>query len=180
MRRQVDKGLDDPATRVLAMAVISGNFDDARDPRSGEMVPVVPFYGRWFRGARSWEEARTVCGMRDDMCAITAIWNFIVINTMYAQDSAGSDDYPTLRATLEQGGDDCDGMAIALATLLKAVGFENVIFRIVSTDAESWQHVYVVVMLPQTGQWIALDPTERGHVPGSEYRNIKAKRDFAV
>lgn len=180
MRRQVEVGLNDAATRVLAAAIVSGNFDNMRDPRSGEEVPVVPFYGRWYRGAASWDAARATCAIRDDLCAITAIWNFVTINLFYLQDAAGIDQYPSLRAALEQGGDDCDGLAIVLATLLKAAGYENVVFRIVSVDAESWCHVYTLVMIPQTGKWLALDPTEEGNVPGSEYTNIKAKRDFAV
>jgi hypothetical protein len=178
MRRQVQIGLDDPATRVLATAIVTGNFDSMRDPRTGEDVPVVPFYGRWYRGAESWAAAAQTCEMRDESCAVTALWNFVTLNLMYISDSAGSDDYPTLRAALEQGGDDCDGLAITLATLLKAVGFEDVLFRIVSVSGSGWEHVYTLVFVGK--KWVALDPTEPGFVPGTEHRGIIARRDFAV
>lgn len=179
MRAQVQKSLDDPATRVLAAAIISGNFDSAVDKRTGVEVPVVPYYGRWYRGAESWDAARSVCGMRDYDCSIVALWNVVVLNLLYFQDQDGEDSYSTVRATFEQGGGDCDDLAIVFAAFFKAVGFENVIFRIVSVAGTQWDHVYCCVMLPD-GRWIACDPTEKGNGPGWEARGMAAKRDFAV
>ena len=48
-----------------------------------------------------------LCSARDEMCELTAIWNFWVLNVRYLQDSIGQDTYQTLRATLEAGGGDC-------------------------------------------------------------------------
>lgn len=107
IRRQIGLSLEDPATRFLAGALVSGNFDSAKDHRSGQMVPVVPFHGRFYRGASDWEAARSVCGMRDYLCEVTAIWNFIVLNVRYTQDQDGEDTYQTVRATLEMGAGDC-------------------------------------------------------------------------
>lgn len=179
IRRAIQVSLDDPATRVLAAAIVSGNFDNMRDPRTGEEVPVVPFYGRWFRGAESWEAARQICGMRDYACEVTAIWNFVVLNIRYTQDQDGEDTYSSLRATLEQGAGDCDDLTIVFAALLKAVGFENVVARIVSVRGDQWDHIFALCMLPD-GRWLALDCTEKGFVPGTEYTQVAAKRDFAL
>jgi len=179
MRAEIQKSLDDPATRVLAAAIVSGNFDNARDPRTGEDVPVVPYYGRWYRGAISWDAARDVCGMRDYACEVTAIWNFVVLNVRYTQDQDGEDTYSTVRATLEQGAADCDDMTVMFASLLKAVGFENVIARIASVQGRTWDHVWPMVMLPN-GKWLSLDCTEEGNHPGWAATGLAAKRDFAL
>lgn len=107
IRRQIEVGLSDPSTRMLAGAIVSGNFDSMQDPRTGVAVPVVPYHGRWYRGALDWAAARQVCGMRDYTCEVTAIWNFLVLNLRYTQDQAGEDTYQSLRASLEIGAGDC-------------------------------------------------------------------------
>lgn len=107
IRRQVEASLQDPQTRLLAAAITSGSFDDYRDPRTGQSVPVVPYHGRYYRGARDWRAAGRLCGMRDELCEITQIWNFWVLNVRYAQDVAGEDTYAALRSTLEAGSGDC-------------------------------------------------------------------------
>lgn len=179
LRKLVNDGLNDPATRMLSAAIVSGNYDNARDPRTGVEVPVLPYYGRWYRPARDWRAANQVCQMRDYMCEVTAIWNFTVLNIRYTQDQSGEDTYADLRANLEAGAGDCDDFTIVFATLLKAVGFEDVIARIISLRGDSWDHVYPVVKVPRRG-WVALDATERNYVPGSEFRSYHSKRDFAL
>lgn len=179
LKKQVQKGLDDPATRMLASAIVSGNFDNAVNPRTKREVPVVPFYGRWYHGAASWEAAKQVCTMRDYGCEVNAIWNFMVLNLRYTQDQSGEDTYATLRANLEAGAGDCDDFTVCFATLLKAVGFDDVIARIISLRGDSWDHVYPVVLVPKRG-WMALDATEAGAYPGWEFRSYHSKRDFAL
>lgn len=179
IRRQIGLSLEDPATRFLAGALVSGNFDSARDHRSGQMVPVVPFHGRFYRGASDWEAARSVCGMRDYLCEVTAIWNFIVLNVRYTQDQDGEDTYQTVRATLEMGAGDCDDLTIMFASLLKAVGFEEIVARIVSVQGDTWDHIYPIVRLPN-GRWVPLDVTEKGKLPGWEFSWVKAKQDFKL
>lgn len=179
IRRQVQVGLDDPASRMLAVAIVSGNFDQSVDPRTGASVPVVPFHGRFYRGAKDWNAARQICRMRDFMCEVNAIWNFVVLNIRYTADQDGEDTYSALRATLEAGGEDCDGMTIAFATLLRAVGFEQVICKIISLDGRAWAHIYPLVQVPGKG-WVALDATEPGKLPGWEFRGAKATRAFAL
>lgn len=179
IQRQINASLDDPSTRALAAAIVTGNFDSAPDPRSGQNVPVVPYHGRFYRAAKDWNAARVLCKMRDHLCEVTALWNFMVLNIRYTADQDGEDTYQTLRATLEMGAGDCDDMTIAFAALLKSVGFETVIARIISLDGRSWAHIYPVVLVPGVGP-VPLDITEPGKVPGWEYKRPAAKRDFAL
>jgi hypothetical protein len=76
----------------------------------------------------------------------------------------------------------CDDATILLAALHKAAGFKNVRARIVSTDAEYWEHVYTMIGLPRTqsSTFVALDPTVRGAIPGWEYDRARAVHDFIL
>lgn len=179
IRQVVQTSLADPASRALAAAIVSGSFDDGRDPRTGTSVPVISYHGRAYRGARSWADARSVCGMRDLLCEVTAIWNFLVLNVRYTQDQDGEDTYQTLRASLEGGAADCDDFAIAFAVLLHAVGFEDVIARVISLDGRAWAHIYPLVRVDRHG-WVVLDATEKGKPMGWEFGRARAKRDFAI
>lgn len=180
IRRQIQVSLDDPETRMLASYLVSGNFDNMPDHRNGgASVPVVPYHGRWYRAARSWEDARTLCAQRDYACEVTAIWNFGVLNVRYTQDQDGEDTYVAVRGTLEAGAGDCDDFTILFASLLKGIGFENVVARVVSVRGDTWDHIYPLVQLPD-GRWIAMDATEHGHHLGWEYAQVAARRDFAL
>lgn len=179
IRRQINVSLEDPSTRLLASAIVSGNFDSRVDPRTGGSVPVVPYHDRWYRGAADWVNARALCAMRDSMCEVTAIWNFVVLNIRYTGDQDGEDTYQSLRATLEMGAGDCDDMTIAFAALLKSIGFEHIVARIISLDGRSWAHIYPIVSVPRVGA-VALDATEPGKLPGWEFRRPAAKRDFIL
>ena len=177
IRDQVEKSLADPQTRMLAGALTSGNFDTARDPRSGQSVPVVPYHGRYYRGAASWAAARQLCGMRDELCEITQLWNFWVLNVRYAQDVANQDTYPTLQATLEAGSEDCDGFTIGLAALCGAMGYHS-IARVISVRGDTWDHIYPVIKT--RAGWIPLDATEKGKRPGWEYKRAARRKDFVL
>lgn len=181
MRRQVERSLVDPSTRMLASAVISGNFDNVVDPRTGQSVPAVPYHGRWYRGAPSWEHAAQLCAARDFACEVRALAAFMISNVRYQADADGEDTYADLRTTLEFGGGDCDDMTIAFAALLKSVGYENVVARIISLDGAEWCHVYPLVQLPTRDKpWICLDITEPSKPFGWQYPNFVAHRDFAL
>lgn len=176
IRRQVGLSLQDPETRSLAVAVVSGAFDQYNDPRFGN-VPAVPFHGRMYRGAQSWASARAICAARDDRCEITQLWNFWVLNCRYLQDVVDQDTYATIRATLESGGGDCDDFTVGMAALAGAVGYHS-IARVISVHGQTWDHIYPVIKT-RSG-WVALDATEKGKLPGWEYPNPAAKRDFAL
>ena len=177
IRRQVDLSLEDPETRSLAVAITSGAFDRTPDPVSGEMIPVVPYHGRIYRGARDWRTARIMCAARDEMCELTAIWNFCVLNIRYLQDQIGQDTYQTLRATLEAGGGDCDDCTVALCALAGAVGYESVA-AVISVKGGTWDHIYPVIKTRRG--WVALDMTEAGKKPGWEFGSPAARQNFAM
>ena len=186
IRGQIQKSLEDPATRFLAGALVAGNFDSAIDPRTGVAVPVVPYHGRFYRAAPSWETASRVCMGRDKRCELVAIWNFCVMNIRYTDDQHGEDTYQDLRMTLETGAGDCDDFTIAFAALLHAVGFEDIVARVISLSGDAWEHIYprvLVVDAPaQRVEWIPLDATET-HPPrplGWEYPRAAVARDFAI
>lgn len=176
IRRQVHKSLDDPETRSLAVAIVSGAYDSLSDPRTGSPIPVVPFHGRYYRGALAWEDA-AICKARDATCEINAIWNFAVLNLRYLADVVGQDTYPTLRGMLEQGGEDCDGWTILFTSLCGAAGYPGAC-SVISVDGRSWAHVYPQIKLRD--RWIPLDATEAGKYPGWEFSSPAARRDFLL
>lgn len=177
IRQQVAESLSDPETRMLAVAVATGSFDAFQDPRSGQSVPAVPYHGRYYRGASDWQAAKALCAMRDELCELTTIWNFWVLNVRYLQDVVGQDTYPTLRAILEGGGEDCDGSTIGLAALCGALGYHS-IARVISVRGDTWDHIYPVIKTKRG--WIPLDVTEPNKKPGWEYKRPARKRDFAL
>lgn len=178
--KQVDKSLADPETRKLAVKIV-GHRPDGFMVDGRKRVPMVEAWGmKLFLPDPG---KRAPCAAKDDRCEIEAIWNFLVANVRYVLDPDGFDLFCTLRRTLEAGGGDCDDFTISFAALLRAVGFGYVAARVVSTNANRWEHVYSVVALPKTGRpqrIIALDPTVRGAVPGWEYPHITHKYDYKL
>jgi hypothetical protein len=170
--RQVQRGLDDPETRRLAVKLVSGRADGERDGK-----PTVTAWGREY-----WMPRVDVCVQGNAECEVTVLWNFVVMNVRYVLDPDGYDLFATLKHTLEVGGGDCDDMVIALATLHRALGFANVRARVVSTNAQAWEHVYLMVGLPKTSpsRFIALDPTVKGAKPGWEYPSSTNKVDYKL
>ena len=100
-----------------------------------------------------------------------------MLNVRYLQDAAGQDTYPTLRGTLEAGGEDCDGFTIGMCALAGAVGYSSVA-SIISVHGKSWDHVYPVVKTRKG--WVAMDATEKGKKIGWEYMNGRppARQNF--
>jgi predicted transglutaminase-like cysteine proteinase len=171
---QVDASLLDPETRKLAVALASGTHGWVNLPGpQGRPVatPAVPFHNRVYR------VASRQCQARDDVCAISNVWNFLVLNVRYTGDIDQYDTYQDLRTTLEAGGGDCDDFTIAFGALLRALGFE-VVQKIISLDGKYWAHVYPVV---QAGdRWIALDATEDKKKFGWEYPHAKTAVAFPL
>lgn len=178
IKRQVDRSITDGEARNLAVALVSGNYDYARDPRTGEDVPVVRAYGKNFLAPPG-----PACAPRDEMCEITKIWDFLVLNCRYVYDPAEIDLFATLRETLRAGGGDCDDASIAFAALLGSIGF-RVIARVISTqdDPDTWVHVYPMVGITKDNprQWMALDITVAGATPGWQFEHIANYRDFQL
>jgi hypothetical protein len=176
IRRQFTRSLRDEKLRELAVKIITGTADDVVRDR-GVDVPVVYAYGRALRLPSS----NPTC-VDDAVRESQAIWDFYVLNVEYTPDPVGYDLFMTAKHTLESGQADCDDAAITMGALHRLVGFESLVARVVSTNAEYWEHVYLLVGFPKrnTSKWMPLDPTVRGAVPGWQYPKIKSTRDFML
>lgn len=171
--RQVDRSLDDPETRKLAVKLVSGRPDGMKDGK--------PYVLAW--GKPYWMPHVPPCATQSNECEITVCWNFVVLNVRYVLDPDGYDLFSTLKHTLESGGGDCDDMVIALAALLRALGFRDVRARVIATSATVWEHVYTMVRTMKGGtggRLLALDPTVKGALPGWEYERSTHRVDYAL
>ncbi len=175
--RQVNRSLHDGETRRLAVKIVSGTFDNTRD-RNGNVVSTVSAYGRNFLAPPG-----PVCKSRDEECEIEKIWDFVVLNIRYVYDPADIDTFPTLKETLLMGGEDCDGLAVAFAALLKTIGF-TVSGRVISVKEQPDQpvHIYPMVGLPKDNprRWMPLDATVEGATPGWQYPGIAQVKDYLL
>jgi hypothetical protein len=177
IKRQVDKSLRDPASRQLAVQIVS---DAAwRAPRPGD----IPHLEAWGTRLKVPDAGQTPCPPRNDLCEVGKVWNFLVENCYYVFDIADVDTFATLRYTLEAGGGDCDDATIGFATLLGAVGF-HVAGRVISTleAPREWVHIYPLVGLPKERPewWMPLDITVKGAVPGWQFDQIAKVRDYML
>ena len=172
----VDKSLKDPETRQLAVRVVSDRFQNVR--RGGQMKEVLRAWGCDFK-----PPGGPACGPRKDRCEIEKVWNFLNDNVRYVFDQTGVDQFATLKASLQMGGGDCDDFTIAFAALLGALGF-HVAARVISTNSapDQWVHIYAMVGLPKDNptQWLPLDPTVEGAVPGWQFDKIAKFRDYML
>lgn len=179
IQQQMHKGVQDSELRQLTLKVLGARPDDwAEDPRTGETYPIAVAYGQQFILPKV-----PACAMKDDRCESQAIWDFTVLNVRYVLDPAGYDLFATPKYTLLAGGGDCDDMVILMGAMHRLAGFDHVAARIVSTNGRYWEHVYLLVGYPKTGQprtWVALDPTVKGAVPGWQYDRIKTHQDFLL
>lgn len=76
----------------------------------------------------------------------------------------------------------CDDQVVTMGALLKALGFQ-VKARVVSTNKEFWEHVYLAVGLPKgryPSHWIPLDATVQGAIPGWEYTDSTNVEDVLL
>lgn len=178
IREQVDRSLVDPATRKLALQIVSATFTTLPDPRTAKPTAMVDYHGRWYPLAPPGQTPHGACAARDADCEIVAVWNFLVLNCRYTGDLDGYDTYQDLRTTLQGGGGDCDDFTIAFCALLRAVGY-SCAARVISLNGKHWAHVYPLVQHPG-GYWVSLDATEPGKEPGWEFRGRAAERDFPM
>jgi transglutaminase-like putative cysteine protease len=177
LQRQVDRSIRDGETRQLAVKIVSGAYDFAKDPRTHERVQVVQAFGHKFRAP----DSGVGIPAKDEKGELTAIWDFVVLNYRYVYDPPHIDTFATAEKTLDAGGGDCDDGTILLAALLKSIGF-FVKARVIATkdNPDEWVHVYPVVGMPKDNprKWIALDATFAGATPGWEYPGIARYVDY--
>jgi hypothetical protein len=76
----------------------------------------------------------------------------------------------------------CDDFTTLLGAMHRLLGFESLRARVVSIDAQYWEHVFLLVGFPKRNgaKWMPLDPTVRGSVPGWQYQKIKSIQDFTL
>ena len=99
IKRQVDRSLQDPEIRQLAVKLVSARFDYMKHPRSGRTVPYITAWGERFL-----VPDKDVCDPRDSRCEVERIWDFTVLNVRYVYDPDEIDFFATAKATLEAGG----------------------------------------------------------------------------
>lgn len=172
--RQIQRSLDDPETRKLAVKIVSSRPDDER---GGKLIVTA-----W--GKPHYLPQIEACAPQSDECESTLLWNFLVQNVRYVLDPDGYDLFSTVKHTLAVGGGDCDDMVIVLAALHRALGFRNLRARVVSAKGEAWEHVYLMVGFPKAAstptKWVALDPTVKGATPGWEYKGATHRVDYTL
>ncbi len=173
IKRQVTRSLADPQTTRLANKIIRGAPDGRVRGPDGSEHPIVRQWGDWF-----WLPELGPAG-EGWRAQVKRIWDFIVLNVRYEPDPDGFDQFLTLRYTLNASEGDCDDMVIALAALLKPLGY-NVRGRVISVNGKTWEHIYALVHVPKTSSryWLPLDPTVPNAVPGWQYDRIREARDF--
>lgn len=96
---------------------------------------------------------------KDWVGEINAIFNFVRNYIRYTRDIENTETIQTPVATLKLQHGDCDDMSMLLAALLATVGI-NTRFVAVGFAPQCFDHVYVEALEPDTGEWIACDPTE--------------------
>lgn len=173
IQRQVQRSIDEGSAGRLARAIVNGRATGRIVGPHGQVWPVVHMWNSWFYLP---EEGFAAQGWREQ---IRRIWDFVVLNVRYEPDPNGFDLFSTLQYTLAAGEGDCDDMVIALAALLKPLGYK-VRGRVISVNNKNWEHIYALVYVPRTGSrfWLPLDPTVPFAVPGWEYERIGEVRDF--
>ena len=88
--RQIQRSLDDPETRRLAVKLVSGRPDDERDNKL-----IVTAWGKPY-----FMPQVEACAPQSDECESTLLWNFLVQNVRYVLDPDGYDLFSTLKHTL--------------------------------------------------------------------------------
>lgn len=176
IRRQVERSIRDPSTRQLAVKIVSGAFEWRRNPRTGQQAPYIKEWGRYF-----FAPVQEVCPPRDEECEIVRIWDFTILNFRYVYDPDQIDLFATVKQSLDAGGGDCDDATILMGSLLRSIGFK-VKARVIATQENpgDWAHVYPIVGMPKDSpeEWLPLDMTVTGALPGWEYPDIASYQDF--
>lgn len=175
IRGQVERGLSDGEARQLAVRIVSGKSERTRG-RDGELVETVRGFGKNYLAPPG-----PICAAKDEACEVEKVWDFVVLNIRYVYDTLDRDVYATLKEALDAGGEDCDGLTIAFATLLGHLGF-HVKARVISERPAPDEpvHVYPMVGLAKDNptEWVPLDATVAGALPGWQYPDRAKVWDF--
>ena len=99
---------------------------------------------------------------------VKAVFAFVRKHVRYVRDPIGIDTFQHALRTLHKdvssigfGGGDCDDYTIVLGSMLGAIGFPVKSRIIQTTDADSWNHIYLLVGLPPR------NPPKQAGAPGT-------------
>lgn len=185
IRRQVNRSIQDRQTVQLAQQIVKGQYDQLVYDEFNTVIPIVFAWGQPYQ--LTYGRAQKAVEPIDE---VMAIWNFYVCNVQYVLDPDGIGDneeipvdmFSTVELTLESGTGDCDDATVTMGALLKSLGWQ-VWARIISTNDDTWEHVYLVVGSPK-GRYakikIPLDATVQGAIPGWEYADATHSEDIAL
>ncbi len=120
---------------------------------------------------------------RDHLGEIKAIFFALRERARYVSDPKDVDVFTSPDAMLEMQGGDCDEYAIALTSMLWAIGYTTKLRIIQTKKSETWDHIFVLVGLPQRKptKWIALDAS-LAKPPGwqAPASMVTKYRDFSI
>ena len=118
---------------------------------------------------------------KDPLAEITAMFFEVKKRVRYTWDPLDYDAFQTPAKTLNIRNGDCDDMWSLLGAMLRSIGYK-VRSRIVRTSGNAtWNHIYGLVQLPGTQQWMPLDLTVN-QPPGWEVpkQYVQETKDFDV
>ena len=127
----------------------------------------------WCISAKDWEGEVVAC------------FEAVREHVRYIHDTYGVDLFQHPVRTLEFAGEDCDGLAIVLGSMLQSIGFKIWLRVIRTTASADWDHIYLIVEIPpcrgKKMRRAALDASVN-KAPGWEApaRMVVWKRDYEV
>ena len=118
---------------------------------------------------------------KDHWGEAVALFNEVKGRVRYTWDPVDYDAFQTPRKSLQLKTADCDDFSSLLGAMLRSVGLQ-VRSRIIQTTGEAtWNHIYLLVHIPEANAWRPLDLSVK-KPPGWEVPQqlIVRKRDFDV
>lgn len=119
---------------------------------------------------------------RDHRGEATALFNEVRSRVRYTLDPTDFDAFASPSKTLALRAGDCDDQVILLAAMLRSVG-KHVWSRVYHTKGwPTWNHIALVTQLPDTKEWMPLDPTVDQPAGWEVSRDVMVEppRDFLV
>jgi hypothetical protein len=120
---------------------------------------------------------------RDQRGEVSAIFHEVRRRVRYVSDAIGVDQFSSARRSMfDMHGEDCDGYAIAISSMLGAIGYRTRLRVIRTTDSPEWNHIYNLVELPRgSDKWVPLDASVNER-PGwqAPQQQIAQIRDYEV
>lgn len=81
----------------------------------------------------------------DDYATLRNVWNYVRNNVTYRADTRGHEIIKSPGALFKVGVGDCKSFSVAVAAILRALGYNNVYYRFTGYRNGDYTHVYIVV-----------------------------------